>query len=125
MHTPSKTQLIGEIRHFLDEICRFGLTVNTLEGVARERLIREWHEVSETLDARMKMAKYFRHQKLVFIKYINIQTIEVVLTPTCMAFEPFNGGWMNTIADSDICSEQEYLEAVAGVLLEEGELCNE
>ena len=122
MQAKNNTRLLGEICHFLQEIAHCSNCLDTLVGAARETKRREWQELSETLDSKMKAARYFRHQELLFIKYLGPSTIEVVLTPDCLSREVLNGRWMDTICDSVIVDERDYLEALGAVFVEEGEL---
>ncbi|MFC7669324.1 hypothetical protein ACFQT0_19650 [Hymenobacter humi] len=97
--------------------------IERLTGISRSVKKREARELAETLHNRMKEAKYFRHQELMYIKYLSPERIEVVFSPDCLSFEAFNSRWMDTICDSVIVSQPEYQEAVTSVLEGNKEVC--
>jgi hypothetical protein len=114
MHNNPKS--MGEIRHFLHELRRIEAKIPAAVGPeAHEKLLREWRELSDSLHSRLKAARVFRRDWL-FVKYIDQQRVEVVLTPHAISIEPLNGCWLDVIYDSQVCESADYADAITQVL---------
>ena len=118
--TDQAPKRMDEITHLLREIARIQRQIAPLpEGADRQKLAREWREISDTLTSKLKAAKYFRYDEGLYLKFINVQVVEVVYASCLVCFETFNAGSMDTLLDCCIVSEREYLEAV-GTVVEKG-----
>jgi hypothetical protein len=113
MHTNSKP--MEEIRHFLDELRSTQSNISQATGEAREKLQREMRELSDSLHSRLKAAQFFRKDSI-FVKYLNPQQVEVVLTPHAINTEVLNATWLDFITQCTVCESAEYADAITSVL---------
>jgi hypothetical protein len=112
---------MDEIQHLFAELAQVQGAIGSLEGEAREKVAREWRELSDTLTSKLKAAKYFKYDSSLFIKFLNAQCVEVVMVACFVTFEVFDAVWMDTICQAEIIDQSTYLRAVSTVVQEGGE----
>jgi hypothetical protein len=113
-------RLTDEIRHLVAELTDVQHTLPFLQDAQLQKAAREWRELFDTLTGKLSIARYFQYDDSLFLHYLGERRVQVVMATCWAATEPLDQVWLDTLAQCEIISAAEYLEALETVAQEGG-----